>query len=177
MGKLSKSELVKKLALKSFKECDLDNDGSIDVKELHVGLLLVYDKLNKVAGLLLRAKALPVYIKPPKHEEIHGILKKYDADASGKLSFEEFHECVSMLVGTNDRATFTESLPFKIFARMALKMLVFPLTAWAIKSAMEECAGEESKEVVRKVPNGVLVFAVEGLYKAGKLAFQERGAA
>ena len=58
-----------------------------------------------------------------------------------------------------------------------LPQLVFPLTAWAIKSAMEECAGEEGKEVVRKVPNGVLVFAVEGLYKAGKLAFQERGAA
>lgn len=30
MGKLSKSELVKKLALKSFKECDLDNDGEHD---------------------------------------------------------------------------------------------------------------------------------------------------
>lgn len=27
MGKLSKSELVRKLALKSFKECDLDKDG------------------------------------------------------------------------------------------------------------------------------------------------------
>jgi hypothetical protein len=29
MGRLSKSELVKKLALKSFKECDLDNDGAL----------------------------------------------------------------------------------------------------------------------------------------------------
>ncbi len=59
----------------------------------------------------------------------------------------------------------------------SLLQLVFPLTAWAIKSALEECADEEGKEVVRKVPNGVLVFAVEGIYKAGKLAFQERGSA
>jgi hypothetical protein len=29
-------------------------------------------------------------------------------------------------------------------------------------------------QVVRKVPNAVLVFAVEGAYKAGKLALQER---
>ncbi len=31
--------------------------------------------------------------------------------------------------------------------------------------------------LTHKVPNGVLVFAVEGIYKGGKLAFQERGSA
>ena len=85
MGKLSRSELVRKLARKAFKDCDVDQTGelilwmvncfadkvsqtatwpprshqrlvlhdvvfpgSIDVKELHIALLLFYDLLNKV---------------------------------------------------------------------------------------------------------------------------------
>ncbi len=32
--------------------CTLLGAGSIDVKELHVGLLLVYDKLNKASWLV-----------------------------------------------------------------------------------------------------------------------------
>lgn len=98
MVKLSKSQLVRQLAKKSFNECDLDRDGkspsarllslgpcvamhealpaaciapqgsgrhrcrhlllpagAIDAKELHVGLLLVYDKLNKLSLVIAAA--------------------------------------------------------------------------------------------------------------------------
>ena len=31
---------------------------------------------------------LPVYVKPPPHEEVQALLKRYDHDTSGHLDFE-----------------------------------------------------------------------------------------
>lgn len=58
---LSTSRLVRRLSRKAFSECDLDVDGRLSAAELHVGLLLVYDKLNS---------QLPALIKPPGHAEV-----------------------------------------------------------------------------------------------------------
>lgn len=158
MVKLSKSQLVLHLAKKSFQECDLDKDGAIDAKELHVGLLLVYDKLNK---------SLPVHLQPPDHDTVQDLLRKYDADGTGHLDFEEFHECVRAVVGLNEKAKFTDSLPAMVLGRMALKMAIFPLAAVALKALLCQVHGAADK-----VPNGALVFGVEGLYKVAKVKLQ-----
>jgi hypothetical protein len=41
-------------------------------------------------------QTLPVYVQPPGHAEIQGILRKYDIDGSGHLSFEV---CCCLVVG------------------------------------------------------------------------------
>ncbi|KAL4436381.1 hypothetical protein ABPG77_009943 [Micractinium sp. CCAP 211/92] len=152
MVKLSKSQLVEKVAQKSFNECDLDRDGSIDVKELHVGLLLVYDKLNKI---------LPVYLKPPSHDTVQALMRRYDTDGSGHLNYEEFHGVVRSMVGLNEEAKFTDSIPFIIGSRMLFKMAVFPLAAFALKRLLVAAAGDGAE----KIPNGILAFGVEGVTK------------
>ncbi|PSC71794.1 Calcium-binding EF hand family [Micractinium conductrix] len=152
MVRLNKTVLVEKIAKSSFKECDLDGTGHIDAKELHVGLLLVYDKLNK---------ALPVYLKPPKHDTVRALMKKYDADGNGTLDFHEFHQCVRTMVGLNEDAKFTDSIPFVIGRRMLFKMALFPLVAFGIKKLLV-AAGGDGMDVI---PNGVLSFGVEGVAK------------
>jgi hypothetical protein len=48
------------MGLQAFRQCDVDNSGRIDIKELHIGLLILYDKINSV---------LPIhYPIPTKHE-------------------------------------------------------------------------------------------------------------
>lgn len=45
----------------AFKQCDVDNSGRIDVKELHIGLLILYDKLNGM---------LPIHYPIPSKAEV-----------------------------------------------------------------------------------------------------------
>jgi hypothetical protein len=68
-------------------ECDVDRNGNIDAKELHVGLLLVFDKLNQ---------KLPVHVKPPNHDAVRVLMRRHDVDGTGALDFFEFLACVKV---------------------------------------------------------------------------------
>jgi hypothetical protein len=70
------------------------------------------------------------------------------------------------MIGLGEPHRFTESLPFQVVLRMALKMAIFPALAFGLKRILKE-AGVES---ATKVPDGVLVFAMEGAVKALKVA-------
>lgn len=45
----------------AFRQCDMDNSGRIDVKELHIGLLILYDKINSL---------LPMHHPIPSKREV-----------------------------------------------------------------------------------------------------------
>ncbi|GAB4813336.1 hypothetical protein N2152v2_000382 [Parachlorella kessleri] len=121
-------------------------------------------------GKLSRSELkLPVYLKPPPHEEVQALLERYDQDASGHLDFEEFHDCVKAVLGMNEKAKFRDSVTFQIITRTALKMVLFPLAAFAIKKGLVAALGDEAD----KVPSAALVFALEGVYKVGSVQLQK----
>ena len=45
----------------AFNQCDVDGSGRIDIKELHIGLLILYDKINQV---------LPIHYPVPSKYEV-----------------------------------------------------------------------------------------------------------
>ena len=59
-------ELFRKLCVSAFKQCDVDGSGSIDMKELHIALLILYDKINSI---------IPVHYDIPDKQEasFHGL--------------------------------------------------------------------------------------------------------
>lgn len=137
-------------------ECDVDKSGHIDAKELHIGLLLFYDKLN--------AK-LPVHMKPPCHDDVKAFLKSHDISQDERLDFQEFSSCVKSMLGMGHRGVFG-SLQFQVAKRIAMKMLILPAVVALIKYA----AKEGGVKGVGKVPDGVMVIALEGAIKSVKTA-------
>lgn len=55
------------LAYRAFQKADRDQSGSIDVKELHIALLLLYDKMNTI---------LPVHMPVPDRQEVRSPVKQ-----------------------------------------------------------------------------------------------------
>lgn len=73
--------------MQAFDQCDVDGSGRIDIKELHIGLLILYDKINQV---------LPIhYPVPSKYQVVergnHEIAQK--CNAPGKA--DTFHPDVN----------------------------------------------------------------------------------
>ena len=60
-------------------ECDLDGDKRLDAKELHVALLILYNKINE---------KLPegVRVPFPTHAQVKAVLATADIDRDGHLS-------------------------------------------------------------------------------------------
>lgn len=48
--------------LQAFDQCDVDGSGRIDIKELHIGLLILYDKINRL---------LPIHYPLPSKREVN----------------------------------------------------------------------------------------------------------
>lgn len=137
-------------------ECDVDGSGSVDAKELHIGILIFYDKLNS---------KLPVHVKPPKHKDVQVYMKSHDISSDGHLNREEFASCVKSMIGLGEKGAFG-SLQFQVIRRMALKMLIFPLVAAVIKKGAD--AG--GIPMVDKIPDSVLVLGLEAASKSIKVA-------
>ncbi len=47
--------------MQAFDQCDADGSGRIDIKELHIGMLILYDKINQV---------LPIHYPVPSKYEV-----------------------------------------------------------------------------------------------------------
>ena len=57
---LKKTDMVV-YKLQAFRQCDVDNSGRIDIKELHIGLLILFDKINNL---------LPIHYPIPTKSEV-----------------------------------------------------------------------------------------------------------
>ncbi|WIA31030.1 hypothetical protein OEZ86_001068 [Tetradesmus obliquus] len=110
--------MFRKWARKAFDEIDMDKTGRVDYKEVCIGILKIYDSLN--------AK-FPAHVIAPKRVEMLDMCRKYDKDGNGTIEFEEFLEMSKVLVGS--RKNFTESLVWKYFSVLTLKVVICPLAA------------------------------------------------
>jgi len=157
---IAHSGLFTRLCLRAFKECDVDKSGTVDRKELHVMLLLLYDKLNR---------KLPCHVNPPKRSDVERLLAIHDVDGSGGLDPSEFLALSRSLILS--KAHWKESLFVKLSLGVAFHMALLPVIAFGFKSILM-VAGVAS---AARLPTAVLAG---GIGTVGTLAwnyFKEEG--
>uniref|UniRef100_A0A061QRC5 EF-hand domain-containing protein n=1 Tax=Tetraselmis sp. GSL018 TaxID=582737 RepID=A0A061QRC5_9CHLO len=122
MGLFKDKKLFRKFCENSFKKCDYDGTGYIEVKELHIGLLMLYDQINDL---------LPIHIDVPTHDQVIELVKKGDKDENGTLNFDEYFEICKMLFFT--KRNWKNSLVLRVLINLGFKMIAFPVAGALIK--------------------------------------------
>eukprot|EP01065_Artemidia_motanka_P018260 TRINITY_DN21579_c0_g1_i1.p1 TRINITY_DN21579_c0_g1~~TRINITY_DN21579_c0_g1_i1.p1 ORF type:complete len:326 (+),score=111.53 TRINITY_DN21579_c0_g1_i1:76-978(+) len=86
-NRFTSSRRFKKACRDAWKQCDLDNSGTVDVAEVYVGVLLLYLKLSRfVPGCV-----------PPDKARIAELVRQMDVDGSGTLDEDEFMHLATVL--------------------------------------------------------------------------------
>ena len=113
---ITESATFAKLVERSFQEVDFEGNGSLGHLELHIALLLLYDKLNS---------SLPVHIPVPTRDEVADFIERFDADNSGQLEFPEFLELTKALFGGKNG--WKDSILLRAAILMLTNLLIWPL--------------------------------------------------
>lgn len=159
--KITHSEWFEKMAKKSFDDVDVDHDEKLDVKELYIALLQLYDMLNT---------KLPCHVVVPNLKDVEQLMELYDADKSGYLQYPEYLKLCRGLIGT--RKNWRQSLVLKVSLAVAFKCIGIPLGALLISKGFVEIGkmvGHErfAKRVAHTGVASILVeTAVKPLYSA-----------
>lgn len=90
-----------------------DSDGKLDEKELHICLLLLYDKLND---------KLPCHVRVPTSEEVHTLFQTH---ATTNLSEDEFVKLAAHLLSSDKH--WWDSIFAKVALSVGLQLAIFPL--------------------------------------------------
>jgi hypothetical protein len=111
-------KLVKWAAAKAFAAVDVDKTGHLDEKELYVCILLVYDGLNR---------RLPTPLAPPTMVEVRDLMKKFDKNADGSLTLEEFEPVMKTIIFR--KKAWRDSVVVRFGWALLLKIVLVPLVA------------------------------------------------
>ncbi len=144
-------------------ECDLDGDKRLDAKELHVALLLLYNKINE---------KLPegVRIPFPTHAQVKMILTTADVDKDGHLSKDEFVAVAKVALGVSDSRSLVRSISRQVASRAAVKMAVIPLVLFLLR---EKIPGV--RRVAKRLPDPILAIGIDHVGKLGRAAAMTMG--
>ena len=93
-----------------------DADGKIDEKELHICLLLIYDKLNS---------KLPCRVIPPTSMKVKELFLRHDVDKTGALAENEILAVAKDLFA-NDKH-WADSILVKVAIVATIQLACFPL--------------------------------------------------
>lgn len=88
-GKVSSHRRFRDQCDAAFDEVDHNATGGLDATELHLVVLLFFDKLNATLG--------KKHVRPPSRGELFEMFRRMDTDKSGELSKEEFHALMAEL--------------------------------------------------------------------------------
>lgn len=121
------TKLFRDLAKKAYKELDVDKTGRVDYKEVIIGLLKLYDKINQ---------NLPLHVPAPTSKAMMEMCYKFDKDGDGFIDEPEFLELARVLFGTRER--WRESLPWIVGSTLALNLVIFPIAASEIVRIIRE---------------------------------------
>ena len=80
-GRVTRGARFREYVDQSFAEVDHNANGSLDRAELHLAVMLFFDKLNAK----VRKRAIP-----PTKAKLMALFDEVDTDESGELSLEEF---------------------------------------------------------------------------------------
>jgi hypothetical protein len=101
-----------------------DGNGLLDEKELHICLLLLYDKLND---------KLPCHVRPPSSEQVHDLFVRHTAgNASACLDQDQFLELASSLLACEKR--WWDTVFVRVVVTVGLQLALFPLVGASFAS-------------------------------------------
>ncbi|KAG2436295.1 hypothetical protein HXX76_006606 [Chlamydomonas incerta] len=147
---VTKSKWFESQVRKAFNECDVDRDGALDTKEVYIGLLKLYDLINR---------KLPYHVRIPSIDDVNKLLDKYDVNGNRRLEFPEFLETCKGLIG--NRKDWKDSLFVKIGVAVLMKSLGFPYLAGLLKSGFQSMGLTQ----VQGVPVGAITYVLESATK------------
>jgi len=111
--------------------CDADASGRIDSRELHLGIALLYGRINN---------RMPLNLPTPTKREIEEVLKRHDADGSGSLDEAEFRSVARELLAGDGKPS--RSLPFRAVRSLVTTLGLVPALALAVsKGALNAVPG------------------------------------
>lgn len=93
-----------------------DESGTLDEKELHICLLVLYDKLND---------KLPCHVRIPTAQQVSILYERHQPSPGAALGEAEFLEVASDLFASDEH--WWESVPVKIAVTVGLQLALFPL--------------------------------------------------
>lgn len=147
---ITESTTFANLVQKSFEEVDYEDNKRLDHKELHIALLLLYDKLNSF---------LPVHMNVPTRAEVEGFIVRFDVDRSGALEYPEFLELSKALFGGN--RGWKDSILLRAGTMIVLNIIIWPLAGSGARRGVLSM-GLASAAMI---PSPVWTIAVENVVK------------
>jgi len=96
-----------------FDDVDHDQSGRLDSAEVHVAVLLVYDKLNRHLG--------GAQLRVPTAAEVKQMILASDKDGDGQLTRREFRQCFAEI--------FLHRVAARVIARLLVTRLIVPAAA------------------------------------------------
>ncbi|KAI8466397.1 MAG: hypothetical protein J3K34DRAFT_524570 [Monoraphidium minutum] len=121
------TKMFQSLAKRAYKDLDVDKTGRVDYKEVMIGLLKLYDKINE---------KLPMHISAPSRRDMMELCIRFDRDDDGTLDQAEFLDLARVMYGTRQR--WRESLPWIIGSTLLLNLVLFPGAATLISRLIAE---------------------------------------
>eukprot|EP01025_Chloroclados_australasicus_P029409 TRINITY_DN29394_c0_g1_i3.p1 TRINITY_DN29394_c0_g1~~TRINITY_DN29394_c0_g1_i3.p1 ORF type:complete len:235 (+),score=13.09 TRINITY_DN29394_c0_g1_i3:180-884(+) len=154
IGKITDCRLFRKMALKSFDESDKDANGKIDEKELHICILLLYDKLNN---------KLPCHINVPTSLKVKELFERHDVDGDKALSQDQFLSLAADLLASEQN--WWDSIFVRATFKVAVTLIVFPLVGKGVSHLLQAT----DLPVIRRGSPAVCSHGAEYAYKALKI--------
>ena len=96
--------------------CLQDGNNEIDEKELHICLLILYDKLND---------KLPCHIRVPRSEEVHELYMRHTPAPGASLNEQQFLAVAGDLFASTEK--WWDSVLVKVVVTAGLQLALFPL--------------------------------------------------
>ena len=89
-GRVAGTDAFAKKCEAAFREVDHDGSGTLDKTELHLAVMMVYDRLNA-------AHRAGGHVYPPTREEILELFRKSDRNDDDQLTLDEFKNFMDAL--------------------------------------------------------------------------------
>lgn len=126
-----------------------DGDGTLDEKELHICLLLLYDKLND---------KLPCHVRVPSPDEVHTLFLAHASSqgvstSTASLTEEQFVKLAGDLLASDRH--WWDSVFAKVALSVGLQLALFPLAGLirlSVMASLQEPAANNERR-----PHGRIV--------------------
>lgn len=152
-GEVSGTKKFAKKCELAFREMDHDGSGTLDKTELHLAVLLVYDRLNA-------AHRAGGHVYPPTRGQIKAVCDAVAKGADGVLTLDEFMEFMDVLC--KDASDGVVLSVLKTFA-------VLPVFAAGVARAVRRCAKNVDYEMRKTMGLAPAVYAGLARVVVGKL--------
>lgn len=151
-GRVAKTAQFRKQCDLAFDEADYDRNGSLSTSELHLVVLMFFDKLN--------AQMSNKHVSPPTKTQVFELFIKMDKDSSGSLSKDEFHALMS---------TLCKNVSNGIAMDLIKALILVPALVTLVNRGLEKRAPKVHKQLVDSGGLGTTALSMAAAVVVNKL--------